>query len=285
MSDNKLTRFQRLAADPKPWDRPLTAVPGIDATAIERKPKAKRAKTPRKPQPQMLIQRDRVEEELLRGIAKAEAEEIPLGDPPVENGAGAFEFASENPKNFSKFENPEIDPSSDDQSDAEPTPQPTKRKSPVPFRQEYIAIAARAMSVGFTLSELAALLGCSAHTLKRWILEHPKFGEAVKMHRGRADDRIERNLFQRACGYEFIAEKPMNVGGQVQVAQYKEHVKPDVVAQIFWLKNRRPEAWRDVQQHEHGNAGEFANMNNDQLLEEIKKASEQLQALDKSKQH
>jgi hypothetical protein len=30
-----------------------------------------------------------------------------------------------------------------------------------------------------------------------------------------------------------------------------EHVPPDVTAQIFWLKNRKPSEWRDVQNVEH----------------------------------
>jgi hypothetical protein len=32
---------------------------------------------------------------------------------------------------------------------------------------------------------------------------------------------------------------------------YNEHVPPDVTAQIFWLKNRKPVERRDVQQMEH----------------------------------
>ena len=34
-------------------------------------------------------------------------------------------------------------------------------------------------------------------------------------------------------------------------APYIEHVPPDVTACIFWLKNRDPQHWRDVQQMEH----------------------------------
>jgi hypothetical protein len=34
-------------------------------------------------------------------------------------------------------------------------------------------------------------------------------------------------------------------------AKYQEHVPPDVTAQIFWLKNRRRDEWRDKQEHEH----------------------------------
>jgi hypothetical protein len=30
-----------------------------------------------------------------------------------------------------------------------------------------------------------------------------------------------------------------------------KHVAPDTTAQIFWLKNRRPEEWRDRQEIHH----------------------------------
>jgi hypothetical protein len=32
---------------------------------------------------------------------------------------------------------------------------------------------------------------------------------------------------------------------------HQEHVPPDVTSQIFWLKNRKPHEWRDVQNIEH----------------------------------
>ena len=34
-------------------------------------------------------------------------------------------------------------------------------------------------------------------------------------------------------------------------APYVEHVPPSDVACIFWLKNRRPDLWRDTHQLEH----------------------------------
>ena len=39
--------------------------------------------------------------------------------------------------------------------------------------------------------------------------------------------------------------------GEIIEAPYVEHVPPDVTACIFWLKNRDPAHWRDVQQMEH----------------------------------
>jgi hypothetical protein len=46
---------------------------------------------------------------------------------------------------------------------------------------------------------------------------------------------------------------------------YQEHIPPDVTACIFWLKNRRPKEWRDVQNHRH----QVVNKTEEQLREEI----------------
>jgi hypothetical protein len=51
-------------------------------------------------------------------------------------------------------------------------------------------------------------------------------------------------------------------GRDYQRLRTKEHVPPDTTAGIFWLKNRRPEAWRERQQHEHtGKDGEPIEVN------------------------
>jgi hypothetical protein len=39
--------------------------------------------------------------------------------------------------------------------------------------------------------------------------------------------------------------------GKVTRVPYVEHVPPDVTACIFWLENRKPNEWRDVQQMQH----------------------------------
>lgn len=273
--DQDLTPNQRKARRPKPWDKPKARATMVDATTPKRRG--------RKPKSQLQMQRKGRKPgfTLVDATISGSTENLPPVDPPVENGPGAFEFASPNPKNFSDFESIGNNQTSDDQDE-----KPAK-KSPkhVPYHPQYCEIAERAMKVGFTYKELGALLGVSDDVISRWTLKYPEFATAVKMSRGQADDRIERNLYIRACGYEYDAEKPMNVGGEVKIAKYKEHVKPDVVAQIFWLKNRRPELWRDVQQHEHGEAGEFAKMNDEQLLEEIKKASDQLAEMSTKTQH
>jgi hypothetical protein len=63
---------------------------------------------------------------------------------------------------------------------------------------------------------------------------------------------VERSLYSRAVGYSFNSEKIFcNKDGEVTRVPIVEHVPPDVTAQIFWLKNRKPTEWRDVQQMEH----------------------------------
>jgi hypothetical protein len=60
------------------------------------------------------------------------------------------------------------------------------------------------------------------------------------------------------------SEKVFQFQGQIIRAETKEHVPPDTTAGIFWLKNRRPEAWRERQQHEHtGKDGEPIQINHD----------------------
>ena len=57
---------------------------------------------------------------------------------------------------------------------------------------------------------------------------------------------MEGTLYHRAVGYSYDSEKIFSNGERIQ---YREHVPPDVTAQMFWLKNRRPDEWRDRQDH------------------------------------
>ena len=65
--------------------------------------------------------------------------------------------------------------------------------------------------------------------------------------------RTSRSLYERANGYSHDALKIFMPAGAKQpvVVHYVEHMPPDVTAGIFWLKNRDPENWRDVQNVDH----------------------------------
>jgi hypothetical protein len=52
-------------------------------------------------------------------------------------------------------------------------------------------------------------------------------------------------------GYSYDAVKIFcSKDGKITKVPYRVHVPPDVTAQIFWLKNRKPAEWRDAWQVE-----------------------------------
>lgn len=106
--------------------------------------------------------------------------------------------------------------------------------------------------LGATDIEIADFLGVNVATLYRWKNDHPSFCEALKEGKTEADARVVESLYQRAVGYSFDSEKVQVLrDGAVVRVPIREHVPPDTTAAIFWLKNRAPADWRDVQQHEH----------------------------------
>ena len=73
---------------------------------------------------------------------------------------------------------------------------------------------------GLTDEQIAHNIGISRSTLSEWKNKYPDFSDALKRSKEVADYEVENALFKKA-----------KMG--------------DVTAQIFWLKNRRPEKWRD----------------------------------------
>ena len=102
---------------------------------------------------------------------------------------------------------------------------------------------------GLTDVQLAKELDVSEATISNWKKEHPEFLEALKDGKNIPDDKVEACLFKRATGYNHKAVKIFMPAGASEpvYADYIEHWAPDVTAQIFWLKNRRPDRWRDKQ--------------------------------------
>jgi hypothetical protein len=78
---------------------------------------------------------------------------------------------------------------------------------------------------------------------------------AARRHRGdllAEELQAQPTTHNRAVGYSYETVKIFcDKNGKVTRVPYQEHVPPDVTACIFWLKNRKPSEWRDVQQMEH----------------------------------
>lgn len=134
---------------------------------------------------------------------------------------------------------------------------------PSDYRDEYAEQARKLCQLGATDIELADFFGVSDRTIYRWQNKHEAFCQALKAGKDAADERVERSLYHKATGYTFESEKVFQHQGEIVRAPIREHVPPDTTAMIFWLKNRRPEAWRDKTEVHHKHSVE--SMSDDDL--------------------
>ena len=119
---------------------------------------------------------------------------------------------------------------------------------PSSYKPEYAKMACHLCKLGATDADLAEAFEVSVVTIDNWKIKYPEFLGSLKGGKEEADDRVERSLYARATGYSYDAVKIFHTkDGKIIKVPYTEHVPPDVTACIFFLKNRRPDRWRDVQ--------------------------------------
>lgn len=73
---------------------------------------------------------------------------------------------------------------------------------------------------GLTDEQIAKNMGISRKTLYEWIQKFSDISNTLKKGKEVADYQVENALFKKA-------------------------IEGNVVAQIYWLKNRRPDKWRE----------------------------------------
>lgn len=118
---------------------------------------------------------------------------------------------------------------------------------------------------GMTDPEIADFLGLSHNTFIRWKMDDTEVNEALRAGKAECDARVERTLYQRAVGYTYKSEKVFQHEGRIIRAPVIEHVLPENTAMIFWLKNRRPDLWRDVKDHNVNGTVEVEDKTNREL--------------------
>ena len=95
---------------------------------------------------------------------------------------------------------------------------------------------------GLTDEQIAKNIGINRDTLYRWKKAYPDFSDALKRGKEVIDRQVENALLKRALGYTY---DEVTFEDGVEVKRVRKQVVPDTTAQIFWLKNRKPEDWRD----------------------------------------
>ena len=99
---------------------------------------------------------------------------------------------------------------------------------------------------GLIDEQIAQNIGIRTATMYEWKKRFPQFSEALKRGKEIVDRQVENALLKRALGYEYeeVKEK-YECGVLTERTVTKKEVVPDTTAQIFWLKNRKPDKWRD----------------------------------------
>ena len=98
------------------------------------------------------------------------------------------------------------------------------------YQPEYAVTASIIAMLGGTKAEVARGLNIGKTCLNNWRRDHPDFKQALEENEFIANAKVAQSLFRRATGYKY----------------FEKEMPPDVLACIFWLKNRDPKNWRDV---------------------------------------
>jgi hypothetical protein len=124
------------------------------------------------------------------------------------------------------------------------------------YKDEYVSEAFNYCLLGATDKDLAIFFEVSEHTINNWKMEHEDFYEALKKGKYQADAMVASKLFRRACGYDYMEDQAIKLKAydeegrqieKVEMVTVRKIVPPDSTSCFFWLKNRKPDKWRDKQ--------------------------------------
>jgi hypothetical protein len=142
---------------------------------------------------------------------------------------------------------------------------------------------------GLTDEQIAKNMGISVRTLYDYKEKYPQILQSLKRGKDIVDIQVENALLKRALGYNFTEitkerivdydEKTgQKLGSHLEVTkEIVKEVQPDTTAQIFWLKNRKPDVWRDKKDISvDGSLTTTSNLSDEELNERIKKLKSKL---------
>lgn len=136
---------------------------------------------------------------------------------------------------------------------------------------------------GLTDEQIATNMGINRRTLTDWKKKYDPISLTLKKGKEVVDIQVENALLKRALGYKYtettkersIELNPHTGEPEPKLVITKEVTKevvPDVTAQIFWLKNRKPDVWRDKKDiGVEGTLKTTSDMTDEELEERIQK--------------
>lgn len=111
---------------------------------------------------------------------------------------------------------------------------------------------------GLFMEQIAANLGISKTTFYSYIKKYSELSERIKNGKEVSDYQVENELFRKAIGFTRKEKRPVKIKEveynngkrvrekeRIEMVEQEVYYPPELGAQIFWLKNRRPDKWRD----------------------------------------
>lgn len=119
--------------------------------------------------------------------------------------------------------------------------------------------------------DIAKKMNIATSTLNEWKKKYPEISESLKRAKEIPDIHVENSLYKKCTGYTAKVKKAIklkeveydNTGKKksekehIEYVEEEVHVPADTSAQIFWLKNRRSDRWRDKVVHEDKDANKI----------------------------
>lgn len=104
---------------------------------------------------------------------------------------------------------------------------------------------------GLIDEQIAHNMGIRRSTLSEWKKRFSDIADALKKNKNIVDIEVENALYKRAVGYEY-QETTIEIDdeGKKKVKKTTKQMAPETLAIIFFLKNRKPEDWRDKREVE-----------------------------------
>ncbi|AJA42648.1 terminase small subunit (endogenous virus) [Clostridium phage phiCT9441A] len=137
---------------------------------------------------------------------------------------------------------------------------------------------------GLTDEQIAKNLGIGLTTFYKYKKEHSELSEALKNGKEVIDFEVENALLKKALGFKERVQKAFKIKNveydngkrvreteEVILVDEEQYTPPDTTAQIFWLKNRKPEEWRDKRDVEHSGNMNVNNPYKDLTTEQLLK--------------
>ena len=128
---------------------------------------------------------------------------------------------------------------------------------------------------GLTDEQLAQKIGINRATLYDWKKKFSNISDALKKGKEIVDIQVENALLKRALGYSYTEVMEETSEDGVKHRETVKFIPPDTTAQIYWLKNRRPDKWRDRPVEDTGPKDE---MEEDDLSRSLRELGEGLES-------